>query len=165
MSTGHSSPTTSTIKVTEVNSIEQARRIDQSIAHRAYEIFEQRGGMGWHELEDWRQAESEIRSKLCFGKTSCDGSLVVACDISGFEEGSVEIWAAPRQITICGKPIAHKEFVARPYPYRGLVFRIVPLAVEVQPAGITTNRKRNFLEIYLPMVRSRSGSLVRAHAA
>jgi HSP20 family molecular chaperone IbpA len=153
-----------TIKVTVVNATEQARRIDEAIAHRAYEIFERRGGMGWHELEDWRRAESEVRSKRCVGVTSSDDALIVSSDLASFENGSVEIWAAPRQITICGKPISHQEPAARSYPYRGIIFRVVPLSVDVEPKRITTSLKRHFLEIRLPTVRSRQELLVRAHA-
>ena len=120
--------------------------------------------MGWHELEDWRQAESEIRSKLCFGRTSSDNALIVSCDVAGFEKGSVEIWAAPRQITICGKPLTQHKSAAGSNPYRGIVFRVVPLAVDVEPTRITTNLKRHVLEIHLPMARSRQELLVRAHA-
>jgi HSP20 family molecular chaperone IbpA len=119
--------------------------------------------MGWHELEDWRQAESEIRSKLCFGRTSSDDALIF-CDVGGFKEGSVEIWAAPRRLTIRGKPISHEEQAARPYLYRGIVFRIVPLAVETAPARIVTHLRRHFLAIHLPAVRSRQEGLVQAHA-
>ena len=157
-------PTVSTIRVTSVNSTEQARRIDEAIAHRAYEIFEQRGGMGWHELEDWRQAESEVRSKLCFGRTSSDDSLRVACDIAGFEEGSVEIWVAPRQITICGKPIGHREKTAGPHPYHGLVFRVVALPAEVEVTRVFTTLKHDFLDIHLPTVRSKQQGRSLAHA-
>jgi hypothetical protein len=34
----------------------------ERIAHRAYELYEQRGGQAGSELEDWLQAEREIRS-------------------------------------------------------------------------------------------------------
>ena len=153
-----------TVTVTRVSSAEQARRIDEAIAHRAYEIFERRGGLGWHELEDWRQAEAEIRSKLCIGVTSSDDALGVSCDIAGFEMGTVAIWAAPRQITISGKPISRWEPAARPNPYHGIVFRVVPLRLEVEPSRVVTTLKRHFLEIHLPIVRSRQEDLARAHA-
>jgi HSP20 family molecular chaperone IbpA len=109
--------TATTIRVTEVNAREQARTIDETVAHRAYEIFERRGGMGWQELEDRRRAESEVHSKRRVGVTSSDDALIVSCDVASFENGSVEIWTAPRQITICGKPISHQEPAARSYPY------------------------------------------------
>jgi len=42
-----------------MNGEEQARREQAAVARRAYEIFESRGSASWHELEDWREAESE----------------------------------------------------------------------------------------------------------
>jgi HSP20 family molecular chaperone IbpA len=157
-------PTATTIRVIELNATEQARRIDEAIAHRAYEIFERRGGMSWHELEDWRRAESEIRTKLCVGVTSSDDALSVSCDVASFEMGTVEVWAAPLQITICGKRISHREPTARPNPYDGIVFRVVPLPLEVEPSRVVTTRKRHFLEIHLPIVCSRQERLALAHA-
>jgi HSP20 family molecular chaperone IbpA len=164
MNAKQAAPTATTIRVTEVNATEQMRRIDEAIAHRAYEIFERRGGMGWHELEDWRRAESEIRSKLCVGVTSSDDALSVSCDAAGFEMGTVEVWAAPRQLTVCGKPISHREPTVRPNPYHGLVFRVVPLPLEVEPSRVVTTLKRHFLEIHLPIVCSRQERLARAHS-
>lgn len=109
MNTIQPATTANTIRITVVNSVGQARRVDEAIARRAYEIFERRGGPGWHELEDWRTAESEIRSKLFIGLTSSEDSLLVSCNIGRFEEDSVEIWVAPRQITICGKRFATRS--------------------------------------------------------
>lgn len=157
---------TNTIRVTTVNSAEQARRIDEVIARRAYEIFESRGGAGWHELEDWRQAETDVRSKLCFGLTSCNDSLVVGCDVAGFKEGSVEIWVAPRQMTICGKLLRHKEQVSSSaHAYQGTVIRVIALPAEIEPSRATLRLKRNFMEIHLPLVRTKQKVRVRAQAA
>lgn len=35
---------------------------EDEIRRRAFELFEERGGQGGQELEDWLRAESEIRS-------------------------------------------------------------------------------------------------------
>ena len=35
--------------------------IEQQIQQRAYELYEQRGRTDGHELDDWLQAESEIK--------------------------------------------------------------------------------------------------------
>lgn len=157
---------TNIIKVTAVDPAEQTRRIDEVIARRAYEIFERRGGSGWHELEDWRQAETDVRSKLCFGRTSSDDSLVVGCDVTGFKEGSVEIWLAPRQMTICGKPLRHKEQVSSSsHAYQGIVFRVIALPTEIEPGRATLHLKRKFIEIHLPTVRTKQEARVRAQAA
>jgi len=154
------------IRVTAVNSAEQARRIDEVIARRAYEIFESTGGAGWHELEDWRQAETDVRSRLCFGLTSSEDSLVVGCDVAGFKEGSVEIWVAPRQMTICGKPLRHKEQVSSSgQAYHGIVFRVIALPVEIEPSRAAAYLKRKFMEIHLPTVRTKQEARVGAQAA
>ena len=157
---------TNTIRVTTMNSAEQIRRIDEVIARRAYEIFESRGSSGWHELEDWRQAETDVRSKLCFGRTSSDDSLVVGCDVAGFKEGSVEIWVAPRQMTICGKSVRHREQVSSSaHAYQGIVFRVIALPSEIEPSQATLHLKRKFMEIHLPTVRTKQEARVRAQAA
>ena len=158
---------TGTARIIEVNSVEQARRIDEAIARYAYEIFERRGGMGWHELEDWREAESEVRSKLCVGLTSSADSLLVSCSLAHLENGSAEIWVAPKQMTICGKPIRHKEKqnIQGLQPYKGIAFRVVALPVEIDPSGVVTNLKGTFLEVRLPMIRPKHEERGRALAA
>src|SRR5215470_17783301 len=154
------------IKVMAVDAAEQTRRIEAAIARRAYELFERRGGMGWHELEDWRKAECEVRSKLCFSLSTADGSFRVGFDAARFEAGTVEVWIAPRQMTICGMPIPRKEQSERAAPaYKGMVFRTIPLPAEVGPGRAVANVKRNFVEIRLPLTRVTYGEGRPAQAA
>lgn len=160
-----SAPTAGAIRTTIVNAPEQTRRVDEAIARRAYEIFERRSGTGWHELEDWCTAESEVRSKLCFGLTSSADSLLVGCDIARFEKNGVEIWVAPRQITICARPVHHEKQLATANPYHGPVFRVVALPVEIEPTRVFTTTRQNFLEIHLPMIRPEEKKRVLARAA
>jgi DUF2934 family protein len=126
---------------------EQNRRIDAAIAQRAYEIFEKRGGAAWHELEDWRQAEAETRSHACIGLTTGDHTVVIGTDIARFQPGTIEIWAAPRQITICGKSRCRGV----PNAQRHMVFRQVQLPCAVDCTAAWTSVHRRFLEIQLPM--------------
>jgi hypothetical protein len=37
---------------------------DDAIARRAYELFERRGGKHGHDVDDWIQAEADIRAQL-----------------------------------------------------------------------------------------------------
>jgi len=145
-------PTQSTIRIFSVETVEQARRVEEAIARRAYQIFEQRGGLGWHELEDWRQAESEVRSKLCFSLSSSDDSLLVGFDVTRFEQGSVEVWIAPRQMTIWGKPTRQKQQAPGAVRlYEGMVLRTIAIPVEIEPGRAVANINRSFVEIRLPM--------------
>ena len=43
-------------------------QIRERIAHRAYELFEQRGGEPGHDAEDWARAEREVRAALGSGR-------------------------------------------------------------------------------------------------
>lgn len=38
--------------------------IEDEIARRAYELFEERGGAPGHELDDWLTAEREVRDTV-----------------------------------------------------------------------------------------------------
>ncbi len=42
--------------------VAQTLTIEQQIRQRAYELYEQRGRTDGHDLDDWFQAESEIKS-------------------------------------------------------------------------------------------------------
>jgi len=144
----------------EVSAAEQRRRIDQAIARRAYEIFESRGAAGGHELEDWRQAESYVRCRLCFGLTTSIDSVLVGCDSGSFEKDSLELWLAPRQVTICGKPLKPKLLAFGPTPtYRGTVFRVIVLPAVIDPKGVFAHWKSSFLELRLPIVTPPSQAL------
>lgn len=147
-------PAARSVRIFSIDAGEQTRRVEEAIARRAYQIFERRGGMGRHELEDWRQAESEVRSKLCFSLSSSDDALFVGFDVARFEQGSVEVWIAPRQMTIRGRPIRHKEQAPGAVRlYEGIVFRTIALPAEIEPGRAVANVKRSFVEIRLPMTR------------
>lgn len=145
------------VKILEVIPAEQARRIDAAIARRAYEIFEQRGPMRWHELEDWRQAEAEVQSKLCYGLTTRDHMVVVGTDIAGFEPGTVELWVAPRQLTLCGQSHSHDTHTTTDDSHldKHIVFREIQLPSEIDPARVETTIHGRFLEIKLPKAQPR----------
>ena len=154
------------VKVLTVSPAEQERRTEEAIARRAYEIFERRGGMGWHELEDWRQAESEVRSKLCFSLSTSHDSVSVGFDVARFEPGSVEAWIAPRQITICGRPIRRMEQAETTRPsYEGTVYRTITLPMEVEASRSLAKARRCFVEIRLPLTRVTYGEGRPAQAA
>jgi HSP20 family molecular chaperone IbpA len=143
------------MKIVAVPPAEQTRRIDAAIAQRAYEIFEKRGSMGWHELEDWRQAEADVLSKLCIGLTTQDHTVVVGTDIAGFEPGTLALWVAPRQLTLCGQSHSHgpKTTTDNSHPDKHIVFREIHLPSEIDPAKVETKVHGRFLEIKLPQAR------------
>jgi HSP20 family molecular chaperone IbpA len=148
----HPSALETSVTIVPVAPEEQNRRIDAAIAQHAYEIFEKRGGMGWHELEDWRQAEAEIRSHLCVGLTTGDHTVVIGTDAAQFDPGTLEIWAAPRQITICGKSRSHGASPVKTHANAEghMAFRQIQLPCAVDCTRARTKVHGRFLEIQLP---------------
>lgn len=154
-----------TIRTSEVTAAEQRRRIDQAIARRANEIFESRGATGRHELEDWRQAESEVRSNFCFGLTTSIDAVLVAFNASSFETGSLELWVAPRQITIRGKPLRPKALASGSAPaYHEAVFRVIVLPAVVDAKSVLVRMRSSFVEIHLPIAQAAREAQARARA-
>jgi Molecular chaperone (small heat shock protein) len=141
-----------TIPVIALSAEEQTRRVEQAIAKRAYQIFEKRGGAAWHELEDWRQAESELHGNLCLTETTEDHSVVIGADPGGFAHGTLEIWAAPTQLTLSGE--WHPRHINRaagvPYQPFHHIFRSIELPYAVDPGKAHAHIRNQYLEIKLP---------------
>ena len=156
------------VNVAVIGADEQTRRIDAAIARRAYEIFENRGSASWHELEDWRQAESELVRALCFGQMTVGDNLWMGTDAAPFEEGTINIWVAPRRLTIWGKPRVTKQATA---PQRlsnreeEKIFRVADLRVEVDPSKVTAKLKGRSLEILLKRAQPKLEPDVKGAAA
>lgn len=138
-------------KVLALSAREQTRRIREAVARRAYEIFVSRGAKCGHELKDWHQAETELIKPLCCGLMSLGKDLWVEAETAPFEPGSIEIWIASRNITVCGKPCtsnidAHKIENASNRSVE-MIFRALDLPVEIDPSGVTVKFNGPSMEI------------------
>ena len=157
------------VKLTITDANEQMRRVQEAVARRAYAIFQSRGSGSWHELEDWGQAESALVSPLCCGRMTVGNSLWIGTDARVFDEGTIEIWVAPRKITICGKPQADKVDAQRkrigPCPGQELIFRVLALCLDVDPSQVTVKFHGPSLEILARKAQAQPRQQVRAAAA
>ncbi len=166
---GKHSRTGEQAKLAILSADEQTRRMQQAVACRAYEIFETRGATPWNQLEDWRQAEAELISPLCCGRMTVDSNLWVGADAAAFQEGTIEIWVAPRKITICGEPRRDKVDVHRqhlgPRPAGEMVFHVLDLPVEIDPSSVTAKFNGPSLEIFLRKAQATPQQKAQAAAA
>jgi hypothetical protein len=143
------------IKITAVDASEQTRRVQEVVARRAYEIFEGRGSASGHDVEDWRQAESELVRPCFSGRMSVDSTLWIGTDVAVFDEDTIEIWVAPHQLTICGKPRAEKKVAAATtegsgsYPHGEIAFHVCNPTCEIDPSKVTAKINGASLEIFL----------------
>lgn len=157
------------LHVTAMSADEQTRRTQAAIARRAYGIFESRGFGVCHELEDWRQAESELVKPLCYGRMAVGDGLWLGTDGGIFEEGTIEIWVAARRLTICGEPHVRRQAKAfmqsRSYSEGETIFRVADLPCEIDPLRVTAKVKGRFLEILLGKAQAKPEPELKGAAA
>src|SRR5579875_2187290 len=122
--------------------IERRREIDDLIARRAYEIFERRGAVHGHELEDLPEA------------------LVLKAEMPGdFTADELELSIEPRRLMVSGNRIVdaiygdqrggHFERI----PER--IFHVHELPVEIDPSRTTAALQAGTLEVIMPKARRR----------
>lgn len=152
------------VKLRPVSANEQERRVQEAISLRAYQIFKQREGVARDELADWRQAESELLVPCCCGDMLLNGSLWLGTDPSCFEKGTIEIWVAPRRITICGQPRVGKKRFPASAKSADRIYRVIDLPLEIDPSGVTTRFCGPSLEIVMRKAQVKPVSAMAAVA-
>jgi HSP20 family molecular chaperone IbpA len=84
---------------------------------------------------------------------SVDDTLWVGTDAGSFAEGNIEIWVAPRRLTICGKARVGKEGAAkqgsRSCTDKDVIFHVLDLTREVNPSLVTAKIEGSSLELFL----------------
>jgi HSP20 family protein len=134
-----------------------ADRIDDifnSIARRAYQIFEGNGHQLGHDIEHWFKAESEILRRVNIEITETDEALEVKAEVPGFNEKELEISIEPQRLTITGKHEASKEEKKGKTVYSETsasnILRVVALPAEVDTAKVSATLRNGVLNVTAP---------------
>jgi HSP20 family molecular chaperone IbpA len=77
--------------------------IQEAIALRAYQLFEDRGCVHGHDLEDWFRAESEILLPISFSIDELDGRLIVRAEVPLPTVDDLEVQVQDQRIIICDR--------------------------------------------------------------
>ena len=80
-----------------------AEQIRETLAHRACEIFERRGRMHGHDLEDWWQAESEILRELPSEINESPEHILVRIELTGLDPTTLQVGVEPRRVVLRGR--------------------------------------------------------------
>lgn len=133
---------------------DQIQQAYESIARRAFEIFDRNGRWQGHELEDWLRAESELLHSVHLEITELDENLAIRAEVPGFSARELDINVEPRKLTITGKHETHEENKRRKTLYSEgcakQILRIVDLPVEVDTSKVSATLKDGILTIELP---------------
>lgn len=136
--------------------IDQMQKLTQSVAHRAYEFFEERGRMIGNELDDWFRAEAELLRPLPIEMKENENQYTVRAEVPGFKAEEIKISAEPKQLLIEGRCEKAEQEETEKVVYserRSDHFcRSLRLTSEIDPAKVSASVKNGVLEIVLPKV-------------
>lgn len=126
----------------------------ESLARRAFEIFESNGhGLG-HDLENWAQAERELFHPAHLEISETDGKFAVRAEVPGFSAKELEISMDGRRLTISGKREKREERKDKKRIYSEYcsdqVLRAVDLPADVNAERGSAYLKNGILELEIP---------------
>ena len=149
--------------------LERLQKINDLIAHRAYQLFADRQFAHGDDLKDWLQAEQEMVQPVPLEMRETETELTIRAAVPGFTEKDLEVLVDPQRLFISGKreEISEQKVgtVAYSKQLSNQIFRAVDL-----PEGIDLNEVRatlsyGVLEIRLPKTAATTEAPVPARAA
>jgi HSP20 family molecular chaperone IbpA len=97
--------------------------IQRMMARRAYELFERRGRMPGHQMDDWAQAETELLYPCCVDLKESAEAIILRADLPGsFTADQLRVSVETRQVmiggerkisVICGHCVKHTQHIRR----------------------------------------------------
>lgn len=133
---------------------DRIQEVSNSIARRAFEIFEGRGRALGHDLEDWLRAESEFLHPVHLDITESEDALTARAEVPGFSAKELEVGVEPHRLTISGKRESSEERTSKKTIYtehcRNQIFRAIDLPAEVDSTKVTATLKDGVLELSMP---------------
>jgi HSP20 family protein len=133
---------------------DRIQELSNSIARRAFEIFEGRGCALGHDLEDWLRAESEFLHPVHVDIAESDEALTVRAEVPGFSAKELEVGVQPHRLTISGKRETSEKHTSKKTIYTeqcsNQIFRAIDLPAEVDSSKVTATLKDGVLELSLP---------------
>ena len=134
--------------------VERIQQTYDSIARRAFEIFDHNGRWSGREWEDWFRAESELLHPVHLEMEESDEDLIVRAEVPGFTAKEIEIQLEPRKLTIAGKHEAQEDSQKGKTIYSercaNEIMRVVHLPAEIDSAKVSAILKDGVLTIELP---------------
>ena len=149
--------------------LQRMGEIYDTLAHRAYELFEGRGRQHGNDLEDWFRAESELLNPMLVEISEADDQLIVRADVPGFREKDIAVRVEPHRLIISGKreQIRDQRKQKTLYSERRTdeVCRVLDLSEEVDSDKVRVAIHDGMLEVVLPKAGPSKKPPVAAKAA
>ena len=134
---------------------DRVQGLHDSVARRAFEIFESRGRAFGRDLENWLQAESELLHPVHVDVAESDEGLTVRAEVpASFRAENLMVGVEARRLTIAGEREAEEERRNEKTIYREScsdhILRVIELPAEVVAGKIVATLRDGVLELTMP---------------
>lgn len=144
----------SPLKVEAEKILQRIRELSDSIARRAYELFEGRGRSEGHDLEDWLRAETELLRPTQLEIVEENDRLILSAEVPGFSAEEINVAVEPNRVLLHGRREVITEENSGSTDLRECsseeFCRSLGLSDEVDPANATATLKDGVLKLILP---------------
>jgi HSP20 family protein len=135
--------------------------LNDTIARRAFELFEGDGRVDGRELDHWFRAESELLHPAHVRIRESDDAITIDAEVPGFAANELQVSLEPRRLTISGKKQSSSEEKRGKVLYSercsSELLRSVELPVEVNASRATATLSNGVLELTAPKLAAKSG--------
>jgi HSP20 family protein len=149
--------------------LERMDRLYNTIARRAFDLFERDGRVEGRNVEHWLEAERELLHPVHVRVEETAAEILVQAEVPGFTANEIEVNVEPTRLTITGKRESKEEKRKGEAVYTEAcsdeIFRSVQLPSEVNSGKVNATLKNGILEVQLPKVESKRPIAVEAKTA
>ncbi len=133
---------------------DDVQQMFDSIARRAFEIFQSNGNAPGHDVVDWLQAERELFHPAHIDVSESPEGFTIRAEVPGFNTKEVEIGLEGRRLTIAGKREAREERKDKKTIYSercsNQILRVVDLPADIDAEKTKASLKDGMLELEVP---------------
>jgi HSP20 family protein len=134
-----------------------------SVAVRAYELFESRGREHGRDWEDWFWAEGELLRPVEIKLSDSGRAFIAQANLAGFRPENIQVSLEPRCLRVSAQSSGTEKRdgnkSVRSPKLREQVFRVVALPTDVDTSQASATFEQGVLEVVMPRTTQR---LVRA---
>jgi len=147
------------------------QELSNSIARRAFELFNGRGRSDGHNLEDRFKAELESLHPVHLDVAESGDSVTVGVEAPGFKAKELEVGLEPHRLTISGRRETsehYREQCLEAYVQRLVgdeIYRAIDLPAAIDTSKVTATVKDGVLKLWMPKAATAQKVLVKEKAA
>jgi len=140
--------------VTPGEILDRMQRISDSVARRAFEIFEGNGGIFGSDWDNWFKAEQQLLHPVHIEVSEKDNEVLIRAETPGFTANDLEVNLEGRRLTVAGKRETKEERKDEKTIYSERcsdeILRVIDLPADVDAEKAVATVKDGVLELKIP---------------